>query len=159
MLACFQISIQSNHLLTATIVSTVPTSLKVRSCSKVFSEMNGNLMAWYVASHSSFSQLLLNYVGRERLVSLSLPCLPFCFQSILSLYRFGTYDVDHALNAGLDLEMPGVSKWRTRDYVNRSIEARKLTVTTIKQRVKKVLELIQKCARRAPEVSVIPTSS
>ena len=70
-------------------------------------------------------------------------------------FRFGTYDVDHSLNAGLDLEMPGVNKWRIRDYVSRSIEARKVTVTTIKQRVKKVLELVQKCAQRAPEVSII----
>ena len=71
---------------------------------------------------------------------------------IIMLFRFGTYDVDHSLNAGLDLEMPGVNKWRTRDYVSRSIEARKVTVATIKQRVKKVLELIQKCAQNAPEV-------
>ena len=71
------------------------------------------------------------------------------------LFRFGTYNVDRALNAGLDLEMPGAKKWRTLDYVNRSIEARKVTVATIKQRAKKVLELVQKCAQRAPEVSVI----
>ena len=51
--------------------------------------------------------------------------------------------------------MPGINKWRTLEYVNRSIEARKLTITTIKQRVKKLLELIQKCARGAPEVSDI----
>ena len=70
-------------------------------------------------------------------------------------FRFGTYDVDLSLNAGLDLEMPGVNKWRTRDYLNRCIEARKLTVTTIKQRVRKLLELVQKCAQKAPEVSIM----
>jgi beta-glucosidase len=75
------------------------------------------------------------------------------------LFRFGTYDVDHSLNAGLDLEMPGVNKWRTRDYISRSIEARKVTVTTIKQRVRKVLELVQKCAQSAPEVSNMRTPS
>ena len=73
--------------------------------------------------------------------------------------RFGTYDVDLSLNAGLDLEMPGVNKWRTRDYLSRSIEARKLTVATIKQRVRKLLELIQKCAQNAPEASIIRTAS
>lgn len=77
------------------------------------------------------------------------------YHVIIMPFRFGTYGVDHSLNAGLDLEMPGVNKWRTRDYINRSIEARKLTVTTIKQRVKKVLELVQKCAQRAPEVSIM----
>jgi hypothetical protein len=74
------------------------------------------------------------------------------------LYRFGTFGVDHALNAGVDLEIPGFNKWRTIEYVSRSILARKVTVATVKQRAKKVLELVQKCAQRAPEVSVIFTS-
>src|SRR5688572_24335775 len=65
---------------------------------------------------------------------------------------FGTYSIDHALNAGLDLEMPGVNKWRTLDYVNRTIVARKVTVSTVKQRARKVLELVKKCAQGAPEV-------
>ena len=73
------------------------------------------------------------------------------------LFRFGTYDVDHSLNAGLDLEMPGTKKWRTVDFVSRSIQARKVTVTTIKRRVKRVLELVQKCAQRAPEASIMRT--
>ena len=77
------------------------------------------------------------------------------FSLFFSLFRFGTFGVDHALNAGVDLEIPGVGKWRTVDYVNRSIHARKVTVATVKQRAKKVLELLQKCAQRAPEVSVI----
>ena len=68
--------------------------------------------------------------------------------------RFGTFSVDHALNAGVDLEIPGVGKWRTLEYVKRSIQARKVTATTIKQRAKKVLELVQKCAQKAPEVKL-----
>jgi hypothetical protein len=74
---------------------------------------------------------------------------------LLFFFRFGVYDVDLALNAGLDLEMPGIKKWRTLDYITRSIDARKLTVTTIKERVKKFLELVQKCAQGAPEASDI----
>jgi beta-glucosidase len=73
----------------------------------------------------------------------------------VSPFRFGTYGVDLALNAGLDLEMPGTNKWRTLDYVNRSIQSRKVTVTTIKQRAKKVLGLVKKCAQGAPDVSVV----
>ena len=94
-------------------------------------------------------------LDRERLVSVFLPG----FLSYLSscFFRFGTYDVDHSLNAGLDLEMPGTNKWRTIDYVNRSIRARKVTVATIKQRAKKVLELVQKCVQGAPEVSNMRT--
>ena len=77
------------------------------------------------------------------------------YHVIIVLFRFGTYNVDRSYNAGLDLEMPGVNKWRTVDYVNRSIHARNVTLTTIKQRAKKVLELVQKCAQNAPEVSIM----
>lgn len=60
--------------------------------------------------------------------------------------------MDHAINAGLDLEMPGLNKWRTFEKVERSIVAKKVAVHTIKDRAKKVLELVQKCARKSPEV-------
>ena len=33
---------------------------------------------------------------------------------------FGIYSIDHSINAGLDLEMPGTNKWRTLDLMNRS---------------------------------------
>ncbi|KDQ34219.1 glycoside hydrolase family 3 protein [Pleurotus ostreatus PC15] len=66
--------------------------------------------------------------------------------------RFGIYSIDLSVNAGLDLEMPGTNKWRTLDLMNRSIQSRKLTSRTIKQRAKKVLELVKKCANGAPEI-------
>ena len=66
---------------------------------------------------------------------------------------FGTYSVDVGINAGLDLEMPGIDKWRTLDLTKRNIDARKLTVRTIEERALQVLKLVQKCARGAPEVS------
>ncbi|KAJ3505186.1 hypothetical protein NMY22_g17672 [Coprinellus aureogranulatus] len=65
---------------------------------------------------------------------------------------FGTYDVASGINAGLDLEMPGTNKWRTLEYVGRCLQAKKITVRTIKERAKKVLELVQKCAHGAPEI-------
>ncbi|KXN84309.1 putative beta-glucosidase I [Leucoagaricus sp. SymC.cos] len=65
---------------------------------------------------------------------------------------FGTYSVATGLNAGVDLEMPGLNKWRTLELVNRSIQARKVTPKIIKQRARKVLELVQKCAKGAPEI-------
>jgi len=65
----------------------------------------------------------------------------------------GTYSLDIGINAGVDLEMPGDSKWRTLDLTKRSINARKVTVQTTKERTLQVLKLVQKCARGAPEVS------
>jgi hypothetical protein len=67
-------------------------------------------------------------------------------------FRFGIYSIDLSINAGLDLEMPGTNKWRTLDLMNRSIGSRKLTVRTIKERAKKVVELAKRVAQEAPEV-------
>ncbi|OCB86539.1 beta-glucosidase [Sanghuangporus baumii] len=49
---------------------------------------------------------------------------------------FGTYSVSENINAGLDIEMPGVNKWRTWD----------------KERAAKVLEMVKRCAQGAPDV-------
>lgn len=65
----------------------------------------------------------------------------------------GTYGVDVGINAGVDLEMPGLNKWRTLELTNRCINARKVAVGTIKERALQVLKVVQKCARGAPEVS------
>lgn len=70
-------------------------------------------------------------------------------------YRFGVYSIDHSINAGLDLEMPGTNKWRTSDLVTRSIGSRKITQRTLKERARKVLELVQRCAKEAPEVTFV----
>ncbi|VDB99542.1 unnamed protein product [Peniophora sp. CBMAI 1063] len=64
----------------------------------------------------------------------------------------GVWCIDHALNAGLDLEMPGTNKWRTLNLVQRAVQGFKVTPRTIKERARKVLELAQKCAKGAPEV-------
>lgn len=48
--------------------------------------------------------------------------------------------------------MPGINKWRTLDLMNRSIHSRKLMVRTVKERARKTIELVQKCAQNAPEV-------
>lgn len=48
--------------------------------------------------------------------------------------------------------MPGLNKWRTFEQVGRCITAKKVTVHTVKERAKRVLELVQKCAKQAPEV-------
>jgi len=65
----------------------------------------------------------------------------------------GTYSVDAGINAGVDLEMPGVSKWRTLDLTKRSINAKKVTVRTVKERALQVLKVVQKSAHGTPEVS------
>ncbi|KAJ7632378.1 glycoside hydrolase family 3 protein [Roridomyces roridus] len=65
---------------------------------------------------------------------------------------YGTYSVDEALNAGLDLEMPGPSRWRTPTLVNHCLTAQKLSLATLNERVQNVLNFVQKQARRNPDV-------
>ncbi|KAG8906251.1 hypothetical protein FRB99_007313 [Tulasnella sp. 403] len=65
---------------------------------------------------------------------------------------FGVYSVTDSINASLDLEMPGVQKWRAHDKVNRSIQAQKTSVRTIKERAAKVLELVKKLCATTPDV-------
>ncbi|KAK7040389.1 hypothetical protein VNI00_009866 [Paramarasmius palmivorus] len=74
------------------------------------------------------------------------------FEGLVMSDWFGVYSIDHAINAGLDLEMPGTNKWRTLDLVNRSIGSRKVTARTVKARARKVLELVQRCCKEAPEI-------
>ncbi|KIJ58514.1 glycoside hydrolase family 3 protein [Hydnomerulius pinastri MD-312] len=74
------------------------------------------------------------------------------FDGLIMSDWYGVYSIDLSLNAGLDLEMPGVNKWRTLDLVNRSIAARKTTVRTVKERARKVIELAKRVAQEAPEI-------
>ncbi|KAF5348348.1 hypothetical protein D9758_010946 [Tetrapyrgos nigripes] len=74
------------------------------------------------------------------------------FQGMTMSDWFGIYSIDHSINAGLDLEMPGTNKWRTLDLVSRSIGSRKVTLRTVKERARKVLELVKRCAQECPEI-------
>ncbi|KAG6844543.1 hypothetical protein H0H87_006027 [Tephrocybe sp. NHM501043] len=74
------------------------------------------------------------------------------FEGLVMSDWFGVYSVDHSIKAGLDLEMPGINKWRSVDLMNRSIQSRKITIRDIRARARKVLELVQKCAQGAPEI-------
>ncbi|KAE8414351.1 putative beta-glucosidase H [Aspergillus pseudocaelatus] len=66
----------------------------------------------------------------------------------------GTYTTIDSMNAGLDLEMPGPSRYRDR-YVESAVQARLIKESTIDSRARKVLEFVQQ-ASRAP-VSAVET--
>ncbi|KAG8986365.1 hypothetical protein FRB90_004056 [Tulasnella sp. 427] len=65
---------------------------------------------------------------------------------------FGSYSVAESINSSLDLEMPGVAKWRDQEKVSRSIQAKKVTVRTIKERAAKVVEFAKKLSGTNPAV-------
>ncbi|KAJ5313224.1 uncharacterized protein N7443_000108 [Penicillium atrosanguineum] len=69
---------------------------------------------------------------------------------------FGTYSGSEAINAGLDLEMPGPSRFRGAGLVH-AVTSNKVSERTINERVRTVLEMVKQAVRseipeNAPEV-------
>ncbi|RSL53511.1 putative beta-glucosidase K [Fusarium duplospermum] len=58
--------------------------------------------------------------------------------------KFGTYSTAEALNAGLDLEMPGPTRQRGQ-LLDLAVSTRKVSRTTIDTRARNVLEFVQRC--------------
>lgn len=58
-------------------------------------------------------------------------------------YRYGTYSTVEAVKAGLDLEMPGPTRWRGQ-LVHHAIASKKLLQETVDERVRAVLVSIQR---------------
>ena len=59
---------------------------------------------------------------------------------------FGTYSTSDSVNAGLDLEMPGPTKWRG-GILEHALTSNKVSVHTLDQRARKMLELVNHCAK------------
>ncbi|KAH7134618.1 beta-glucosidase [Dactylonectria estremocensis] len=55
---------------------------------------------------------------------------------------YGTYSTSEAINAGLDLEMPGPTRWRGEALVH-AVTANKVKKATLDERVRNVLRLIK----------------
>jgi beta-glucosidase len=58
---------------------------------------------------------------------------------------YGTYTTIDAIKAGLDLEMPGVSRYRGK-YIESALQARLLKQSTIDERARRVLRFAQKAS-------------
>ncbi|KAL2827201.1 hypothetical protein BDW59DRAFT_171490 [Aspergillus cavernicola] len=59
---------------------------------------------------------------------------------------YGTYTTIDSMNAGLDLEMPGVSRYRGQ-YIESAMQARLIKSSTLDARARKVLEFVQRASR------------
>ena len=70
---------------------------------------------------------------------------------------YGTYSTTEAITAGLDLEMPGPSRWRA-GLLKHAIISKKVTQKTLDDRVREVLKLVSRVSQigvpeNAPETS------
>lgn len=64
----------------------------------------------------------------------------------LTLSRFGTYSTSEAVHAGLDVEMPGPTRWRGAALLH-AIKAKKVSVKAIDDRVRNVLKLVKTASK------------
>ncbi|KAJ7764492.1 glycoside hydrolase family 3 protein, partial [Mycena maculata] len=92
--------------------------------------------------HCSESRSLLQGILRDE----------WKFTGLVMSDWYGTYGVDEAVNAGLDLEMPGPPRWRTPLLVNHCLTSQKLTLSILNDRVTNLLTFVQNQARKNPEV-------
>ncbi|RDW65085.1 hypothetical protein BP6252_10736 [Coleophoma cylindrospora] len=68
------------------------------------------------------------------------------FKGMVMSDWYGTYSTSDALNAGLDLEMPGPTRWRGI-IADLAVSSRKVTHRTLDARARKVLELVKRCSK------------
>jgi beta-glucosidase len=59
--------------------------------------------------------------------------------------RWGTYSTTGAANAGLDLEMPGATKWRG-EMLTQAVGINKVPEHVLDERVRNILNLVNRCA-------------
>lgn len=60
--------------------------------------------------------------------------------------RYGTYSTVEAMEAGLDIEMPGPAKWRGQALLH-SLMSRKIDQGTVDERVRQVLRLVDRATK------------
>lgn len=74
------------------------------------------------------------------------------FEGLVMSDWMGTYSVAEAINAGLDLEMPGKPRWRQLQLVRQSINAHKILPETLNERVINLLRWVQKLSSLNPDI-------
>lgn len=62
----------------------------------------------------------------------------------MRISRFGTYSTSEAVNAGLDLEMPGPSRFRGV-CLGHAVSSNKVSVKTLNDRTRQMLKLVKRC--------------
>ncbi|PWY75366.1 hypothetical protein BO70DRAFT_372618 [Aspergillus heteromorphus CBS 117.55] len=80
------------------------------------------------------------------------------WEGLLMSDWFGTYSTSEAINAGLDLEMPGPTRWRGGALAH-AIAANKVPIAIVNDRVRAVLRMVQQASRsgipeHAPELQL-----
>ena len=68
---------------------------------------------------------------------------------------YGTYSLAEAINAGLDLEMPGPPRWRSFTLVNASLGSGKISPRSLDDRAKNILQFVQKLGNEGANADIV----
>lgn len=74
------------------------------------------------------------------------------FDGLVMSDWFGTYSVSESINAGLNLEMPGATRWRPNGLVSHLIKAHKIDPRQLDKVAGGVLSWVQKLAKKNEEL-------
>lgn len=74
------------------------------------------------------------------------------FDGLVMSDWFGTYSVSESINAGLNLEMPGATRWRPNGLVTHLIKAHKIDPRQLDKVAGGVLSWVQKLAKKNEEL-------
>ncbi|KAH8694614.1 glycoside hydrolase superfamily [Ilyonectria robusta] len=104
-----------------------------------YNKLNGR----HVSEHKILSEVLRGEWGWEGLVMSD---------------WFGTYSTSGSINAGLDLEMPGPTRWRGGNLLH-ALRSNKVSYKTLDERAEEVLRVVKRCAasnipENAPEGTI-----
>lgn len=66
---------------------------------------------------------------------------------------YGTYSTAEALNAGLDLEFPGPTRWRQKQHFDYLVQVHKIDLRQIDILATRILQWIQKMVKGSPELT------
>ncbi|CAE6450341.1 unnamed protein product [Rhizoctonia solani] len=100
------------------------------------SSCENKLTFWMILGiHASENKYLLDTILRKQ----------WGWEGLIMSDWFGTSSADASIKAGLDLEMPGPAVWRG-DALQRCVVAQKIRVPEIDERVRQVLNLVNKVA-------------
>lgn len=74
------------------------------------------------------------------------------FDGLVMSDWYGTYSVSESINAGLNLEMPGATRWRPNELVTHLIKAHKVDPRQLDKVAGDVLRWVQKLAKKNEEL-------
>uniref|UniRef100_A0A8H7K6F1 beta-glucosidase n=1 Tax=Bionectria ochroleuca TaxID=29856 RepID=A0A8H7K6F1_BIOOC len=96
---------------------------------------------------TSYNRINGEYVADSRDLVTNVLREEWGFNGVVVSDWMGTYSVAPGINAGVDIEMPGLPKWRKKDQVLKLVDGGQISKETIDDSVHRILELAKRLGR------------